>query len=83
MQALVSICVPVYNVAPYIERCVHSLMQQTYENLEYIFVDDCSTDNSVSILRKTDPDNLPVISGFSPSEQVKALKNRILSDDLP
>jgi len=51
MQALVSICVPVYNVAPYIERCVHSLMQQTYENLEYIFVDDCSTDNSVSILQ--------------------------------
>lgn len=51
MQPLISICVPVYNVAPYIERCVHSLMQQTYENLEYIFVDDCSTDDSISILQ--------------------------------
>lgn len=51
MNALVSICVPVYNVAPYIERCVQSLMQQTYDNLEYIFVDDCSTDQSVSLLQ--------------------------------
>jgi len=57
MQVLVSICVPVYNVAPYIERCVHSLMQQTYENIEYIFVDDCSTDESVSLLQKVIADN--------------------------
>ena len=52
MQPLISICVPVYNVAPYIERCVHSLMQQTYTNLEYIFVNDDSTDDSVDIIRK-------------------------------
>lgn len=49
---LVSICVPVYNVAPYIERCVRSVMEQTYDNLEYIFVDDGSTDDSISILNK-------------------------------
>ncbi|MBQ7631311.1 MAG: glycosyltransferase family 2 protein [Paludibacteraceae bacterium] len=49
---LVSICVPVYNVVPYIERCVRSLMEQTYQNLEYIFVNDCSTDDSLSVLRK-------------------------------
>lgn len=51
MNALISICVPVYNVAPYIERCMHSLMQQTYKNIEYIFVDDCSTDNSIALLQ--------------------------------
>ena len=52
MNPLISICVPIYNVAPYLERCVHSLMQQTYQRLEYIFVDDCSTDNSISLLEE-------------------------------
>lgn len=49
---LVSICVPIYNVEPYIERCVRSIMKQTYENIEYIFVDDGSTDDSISVLKK-------------------------------
>ena len=53
MNPLISICVPVYNVAPYIERCVRSLMEQRYEELEYIFVDDCSTDDSIAILKRT------------------------------
>lgn len=51
-KALVSILVPVYNVEQYIERCARSLFEQTYDNIEYIFVDDCSTDGSLSVLRK-------------------------------
>jgi len=47
---LVSILVPVYNVEPYIERCVRSLFEQTYSNLEFVFCDDCSTDASIQIL---------------------------------
>lgn len=43
---LVSIIVPIYNVENYLERCVHSLINQTYSNLEIILVDDGSTDNS-------------------------------------
>lgn len=50
MSPLVSICVPIYNVAPFIERCLCSLFEQSYENLEYIFVNDASTDNSIDIL---------------------------------
>ena len=50
-EPLISICVPVYNVAPYIERCVRSLMEQTYRNTEFVFVDDYSTDQSMAILR--------------------------------
>ena len=48
----VSILVPIYNVEPYIERCVRSLLGQTYDDIEYIFVDDCSPDKSTEILWK-------------------------------
>lgn len=52
MKKLVSICVPIYNVEQYIEKCAKSLFEQTYENIEYIFVNDSTPDNSIVILRK-------------------------------
>lgn len=52
MMPLVSICVPLYNSEKFIENCLISLFKQTYSNIEYVFVDDCSTDNSLSILKK-------------------------------
>lgn len=48
----VSILVPVYNVEKYIRRCAQSLLEQTYNNIEYIFIDDVSTDNSLSELQQ-------------------------------
>lgn len=47
----VSILVPIYGVEKYIERCAISLLEQTYGNLEYIFVDDCGKDRSIEILK--------------------------------
>ena len=47
---LVSIIVPVYNVASYIDACLASIKQQTYQNIEIIVVEDCSTDNSKQAL---------------------------------
>ena len=47
----VSILVPIYNVDKYIERCMRSIFEQTYRDIEYIFVDDCATDNSIEILQ--------------------------------
>lgn len=49
---LVSVGVPVYNAEKYIERCVKSILSQSYVNLEVVFVDDHSQDNSVEIINK-------------------------------
>lgn len=48
---LVSIIIPVYGVENYIDRCARSVFKQTYGNLEIIFVDDCTLDNSINVLR--------------------------------
>ena len=48
----VSILVPVYGVEQYIERCSRSLFEQTYPCIEFVFVDDCSPDKSVSVLNR-------------------------------
>lgn len=47
---VVSILVPIYSVEQYIERCAISLFEQTYDNIEYIFVDDCTPDKSIEVL---------------------------------
>ncbi len=47
-----SVIVPVYNVEPYIAKCLNSLIQQTYRNLEIIVVDDGSPDSSAAIARR-------------------------------
>lgn len=53
MSYKVSVLVPVYGVERFIERCARSLFQQDYENMEYVFVDDCTPDHSIEILEKT------------------------------
>lgn len=61
----VSIIVPVYNVEKYVERCLKSILNQTYKDIEMICVNDCSTDNSEKILRdyeKKYPDIITVIN---------------------
>lgn len=46
---MVSIIIPVYNVEKYLDKCLSSIMNQTYSNLEILIIDDGSTDNSASL----------------------------------
>lgn len=48
----VSVVVPVFKVEPYIEKCCRSLFEQTLKEIEYIFVDDYSPDNSITLINQ-------------------------------
>ena len=55
----IGIIVPNYNYEHTIEKCLTSILNQTYKNFEIIFVDDCSTDDSVKIARKMATKDFP------------------------
>lgn len=47
----ISVIIPIFQVEAFIEQCARSLMEQTLEDVEYIFVDDCSPDGSINVLK--------------------------------
>ena len=57
----VSIVIPVYNTEKYIEKCIKSALNQTYDNVEIIVVDDGSTDSTPSLLKKFE-DRIKIIT---------------------
>lgn len=70
MRNKVSILVPIYGVEMYIKRCVRSLFEQTYSNIEYVFVNDCTKDKSVELL-------LAVLEDFpNRKKQVKIIHHK-------
>lgn len=67
----VSVIVPVYKVETFIERCIRSLMEQTLQDVEFVIVDDCSPDNSISIAQA-------VIQDYpGRKEQVKLIRHNV------
>lgn len=64
----VSVIIPVYNVSKYIERCLLSVLNQTWQDLEVILVDDCTPDNSMEIAET-------VIASHSRGVAVRRLKH--------
>lgn len=51
-SSLVSVIIPLYNAALYLDACVNSVLSQSYQNIEILLCDDCSTDNSRDVLKK-------------------------------
>ena len=48
----ISVIIPVYQAECYIERCVQSLFEQTMDDIQYVFVDDCTPDKSIEIISR-------------------------------
>ncbi len=56
IQPLVSVCIPSFNHAKYIGECIQSILDQTFSNFEIVITDDCSSDNSIEVIRSfSDP----------------------------
>lgn len=55
-QPLISVVIPMYNRKKTIDRCLNSVLTQSYKNLEIILIDDCSTDNTIDYIRNTHTD---------------------------
>ena len=51
-QPFVSVLTPVYNGAKFLRECIESVLNQDYENWEYVLVNNHSTDNSLQIMRE-------------------------------
>lgn len=67
MEELVSIIMPNYNGAAYLDKTIQSVLSQTYTNWELIFVDDCSTDNSLEIVKTFQDERIRVFKNKSNS----------------
>ena len=52
MKEFISIIIPCYNVELYIEKCIDAILNEDYKNYEIILIDDCSTDNTLKIIKK-------------------------------
>ena len=63
----VSVIIPNYNHAPYLVQRIESVLNQTYQNFELILMDDCSSDNSLEILKKYE--NYPQVTQLLLNEQ--------------
>ena len=69
MKDKITVVVPCYNVEKYVAKCLDSIINQTYDNLEIIAVEDCSTDNTYEILKEY----------LKKDKRIKLVKNKVNS----
>lgn len=75
----VSIIIPVYNCEKYVEKCIRSVIEQTYQNLEIIVIDDGSVDGSTDILDKLAVEDNRIILIHQRNSGVAAARNKGLN----
>lgn len=61
-KPLISVVLPVYNVEPYIKEAIDSVMNQTIQDFEILIIDDCSTDNTLDVVRAYDDERIKIIT---------------------
>lgn len=72
-----SVIIPVYNVEKYLDRCILSLLKQSYEDFELILVNDCSTDKSLEVCRQYEKrDSRVFVLNQEKNQGVSAARNR-------
>lgn len=79
MTLLVSILVPVYNAAPTLARCLESIVNQTYRNLQIILLNDGSTDESSNICQAYASQDARIEYYYQVNRGVAAARNRLLN----
>lgn len=76
MEPLISVVIPNYNNGQYITRCLSSLINQSYQNIEIIVVDDGSTDNSVEVITQMQSSNQRIILIRQENAGVSSARNK-------
>ncbi len=84
-KELISVIVPVYNAEKYLQKCLDSILEQTYQNLEIIIINDGSIDNSGQICQEyekqddriiyIEKENSGVHGGFKPATSSLCIKS--------
>ena len=72
----VSIIIPVYNNEKYVEKCIRSVMEQTFRNIEIIIIDDGSQDDSVEILNRLAAEDKRIVLVHQENGGVAIARNR-------
>ena len=80
MKALVSVIVPMYNCEKYIGRCVRSLIEQTYKQIEILVVDDGSTDSSAETIKELQKSNNNLKYFYQENRGVGIARNKAIEE---
>ena len=76
---MISVIVPVYNAEKYINRCISSIISQTYSDWELILIDDGSIDHSFSLMKEYEKKDKRIIAIHQENQGAGAARNRGLN----
>lgn len=80
MKVLVSVIVPMYNCEKYIERCIRSLIGQTYKQIEVLVVDDGSTDGGAEVVKELQRENSNLKYFYQENQGVSIARNKAIEE---